>query len=247
MPRPVLGLLASLMVLGAPAPVAGPAAVPAGIWKGRWTPAGGEPRAALAFVLPDPHGGIEARLVVDDTSLAGLRLDAGGRGHGSFFPAFAGGRACTVRLREVHPRVRFSGTLEAADGAPASFLFDEYLSLYDVRTDLPAMAGGYRSGRGQNSLGLDLHCHLRADGSMRVWAADQLLLAGALQLPDREKSAFQFRYGLTLPGQPRRTGSGLGYFFVNPRTFVRTFLMTGAHGDQGLLATFVFEPPRPRP
>ena len=242
MPRPALTLLASL-ILGLPA---APGEVPAGIWKGRCGPAGGPSRAALAFVLPGPRGGAEARLVVADSSLAALSLGAGGRGHGTFFPAFAEGRPCTGRLQDIQPRVRFSGSLDLGDGGALNFAFDEYLSLYDVRSDLAALAGAYRSGSRQNSLGRDLECHLRPDGSFRAAAPDHLALAGSLQLPDREKSAFRFSYWIRAGGRPRQPGTGLGYFFVNPRSLARTFLLTGSHGGHGLLATFVLEAPAPR-
>jgi hypothetical protein len=230
-----------LGVLAAPAR----AGVPAGIWKGRCTAGGGQPRAALAFVLPGPRGGAEARLILDDSSLAALSLGADGRGHGTWFPAFAAGRPCTCRFLDIQPKVRFSGSIEAGAGGTVSFDFDEYLSLYEARTELPAMAGGYRSGARQNSLGLDLQCHLRPDGGFRVVAGDRPVLAGALQVPDRERSVFRFSYRTAGPGHPG-TGSGLGYFFVDPRTFARTFLVTGSQGGHGLLATFVLAPPAPR-
>jgi len=252
MPRFAPRLLARLLLLGALAVPSGPgplraaaaAAVteaPEGIWKGRFTGGDGTARDALAFVLASAKGRSEARLVMDDGSLAAFSLTAGGQGSGTFFPQPGDARAFSCRLREVRAKTGFSGSYWTTGGEAGIFTFTEYLSLYEVPTDLKAMAGAYASGARQNSRGQELQLTLERDGRFKVSGPGGLAMAGSLALPDPSKSAFRVSYRIAEEGQARREGSGVGYFFVSPRSAGRTLLVTSSHGGQGLLAMFAFQ------
>ena len=214
--------------------------VPAGIWKGTYQDADGVTRSALAFVQGGSSGG-EARLILANGDLAGLKLTAGGEGRGTQYRGGGGSLQLRWQLERARPRKRFQGVYQTVGENGASlghFVFDDFLAIYDLHTDQNAMAGTYASSPGQNTLHQDLALTLKPDGSFKATGPAGMVLAGALAVPDPDHSIFLATFRLTVPNHSAQDGTGLGYAFKNAKSSQRTILVTGDLGGRGWLATF---------
>jgi hypothetical protein len=214
--------------------------VPEGIWKGTYQGQDGVKRSALAFVLGGAQGG-EARLILANGDLAGLQLTAGGEGRGALYRGAGGSLQIRWQLERAIVRKRFQGVYQTVGDAGTDlghFLFDDFLAIYDLRTDQGAMAGKYTSTAGQNSLHQELAVTLKPDGTFKATGPAGMLLEGALAVPDPEHSMFLANFRLSVPNHTAQDGTGLGYAFKSAKTSMRTILVTGDLGGRGLLATF---------